>query len=73
MDEQALKELLARDNGEFRKVLEEHQACERELEELRRTSSLSEEAAVREREIKKRKLVLKDRMYRMMQDYGKSG
>lgn len=73
MDEQALKELLARDNGEFRKVLEEHRACERELDDLRRASPLSEESAVREREIKKRKLALKDRMYRMMQEYRKSG
>jgi uncharacterized protein len=73
MDEQALKELLARDNGEFRKVLEEHRACERELEELLRMSPVSEEAAVRERKIKKRKLALKDRMYRMMQEYRKSG
>ena len=49
MDENALKELLTRENPEFRQAARDHQDCEREL--------------------KKRKLALKDRMYQIMLDY----
>ncbi len=33
MNEQELKEVLIRENGEFRKALEDHRTCETELEE----------------------------------------
>ena len=70
MDENALKELLTREDAEFRRAAEEHQTCERELEQLRLKSHPTEADAVKERDLKKRKLALKDRMYQIMQKYG---
>jgi uncharacterized protein YdcH (DUF465 family) len=67
MDEQALKEVLLRENAEFRRVHDDHQACEKALDAIRAKAYLSAEAD-EERELKKRKLALKDRMYRLMSD-----
>lgn len=66
MDEQALKELLLRENADFRKLHEEHQDCEKRLEILQMKSYLSEQEKLEERELKKRKLALKDKMYLLM-------
>jgi uncharacterized protein len=72
MDEKALKERLAGENPDFRAVFEEHSRLEKALDELKAKSFLTEEESFREKEFKKRKLVLKDKMYRMMSEYGKS-
>jgi len=69
MDEREVKELLLRENAEFRRAHDDHQACEKALEALRGKSRLSPADADEERELKKKKLVLKDRMYRLMADY----
>lgn len=69
MDEQALKELLLKENAEFRRAYGEHQACEKALEGLRGRGRLSPADADEERELKKKKLALKDRMYRLMADH----
>jgi uncharacterized protein YdcH (DUF465 family) len=66
MDEQVLKELLLRENADFRKLHEEHQDCEKRLEILQMKSYLSEQEKLEERELKKRKLALKDKMYALM-------
>jgi uncharacterized protein len=71
MNEQELKDILARENGEFRRILDDHRACELELEKLRAKAPFGESEALAERELKKRKLLLKDRMYRIMAGYGK--
>ncbi len=71
MDELTLKETLARENADFRRLAEAHQACERELAALRSRAPLDDADALAERDLKKRKLALKDRMYRMMADYGR--
>jgi len=71
MDEQKLKERLLEENEEFRKTYEEHQNLEREIEKLRGNPYPTEAQALGERELKKRKLVLKDKMYRMMAEFGK--
>ena len=72
MDEKALKAFLMKENPEFRKAADEHQACEQTLEELRRKSHPTEADTLLEREIKKRKLALKDRMYAMMLEHRKT-
>jgi uncharacterized protein YdcH (DUF465 family) len=69
MDEQALKELLLRENAEFRRAHDDHQACEKALEEMRGQGRLTPVDADEERELKKKKLALKDRMYRLMAEY----
>lgn len=68
MDEQALKELLLKENPEFRRAHEDHQACDKALGLLRGKAYLSPAEADEERELKKKKLALKDRMYRLMSD-----
>ncbi|MGB7295688.1 MAG: YdcH family protein [Candidatus Aminicenantales bacterium] len=69
MNEQALKDLMLRENEDFRKLYEEHQECEKRLEILQIKSVLSEGEKIEERELKKRKLALKDRMYLMMAEF----
>lgn len=72
MDEQALKDLLLRENPAFHKLNEEHRACEEALEKLRGKAGLSAAEELEEKALKKRKLALKDRMYIMMEDYRRS-
>jgi len=72
MDEQRLKEFLILRDAEFRKLYEEHQNQDEKLKTYEAKSHLSEAERLEEREIKKTKLALKDRMYRMMADYRKS-
>ena len=71
MDESLLKDLLARENEDFRRLADEHRACESELDRLRTAVCPSEADELAERDLKKRKLALKDRMYRMMADFGR--
>ncbi len=72
MDEKQLKELMLRENKEFKRLYEEHQSCEKKLEIFKNKSFLSEEEELEERELKKRKLALKDRMYLLMAEFRKS-
>jgi uncharacterized protein YdcH (DUF465 family) len=72
MDEKQLKQLLLKENQEFRKLYEEHQSYEKKLEKFKTKSFLTEEEELEERELKKRKLALKDRMYLLMAEFRKS-
>jgi len=72
MDEQEVKELLLRENAEFRQAHDDHQACDKALDVIRGKSHLSPADADEERELKKKKLALKDRMYRLIADYVRS-
>ena len=72
MDEKELEEKLIKENEEFRKVYELHQQCEKELERLGKKTYLSDEQKLEEKQLKKRKLALKDRMYHLMSKYGES-
>lgn len=71
MDEKAIKDILLRENEEFRRIFEEHQKCEQQLAELRGRNFLLEEERLKEKELKKTKLRLKDEMYRMILEYRK--
>jgi uncharacterized protein YdcH (DUF465 family) len=72
MKEQELKALLSRENRDFQRALEDHRACELELQRIRLKKHLTEADTLAERDLKKRKLALKDKMYRIMQEYGKT-
>ena len=72
MNETELKKLLIEKNEEFRKAYEEHQMCEKELAKIRGKTFLSEGDTLVERDLKKKKLALRDKMYRMMHDYGRT-
>jgi len=66
MDENTLKERLLEQNAEFRRLHEEHQRHETRLAVLAGKSFLSDEERLEEKDLKKKKLALKDRMYRIM-------
>lgn len=72
MDERQLKEVLLKENKEFKKLYDEHQTCEKKLERFKNKSFLNEKEEIEERELKKRKLALKDRMYLLMAEFRKS-
>lgn len=72
MDEKALKERLLRESEEFRRLVEKHRRCEERLEVLKAKGHLSEEEQLEERQLKKKKLALKDKMYILMQERQKS-
>jgi len=61
MDQETLIERLTAENEEFRRLRSEHQAHDQELEALRRTA-LSADQQWRMSELKKLKLMAKDRM-----------
>jgi len=68
MDEIRLKERLLAENPEFRRLFEEHQIHEARLAGLAGKPFLSPEEELEQKDIKKRKLALKDRMYLIMRD-----
>ena len=72
MEEKELKELLLKENEEFKKAYNKHQQHERKLEKFKKKSFLTEEEKLEEKELKKKKLALKDRMYYLMTEYRKS-
>lgn len=72
MEEKELKELLARESPDFREAFQEHQQYEKALETLRGKAFLTDEEKLKEKELKKKKLFLKDRMYQLMVEYRKS-
>ena len=57
-----LKQRLIETDEQFRALFEQHQELEHRLEELREKTLLSEEDERQEKEIKRQKLALKDRM-----------
>lgn len=72
MDEKTIKTRLLAENDEFRNVHEQHQIYEQELDRYKNKSFLTDEESLRMKEIKLKKLSLKDRMYAMMADFRKS-
>jgi uncharacterized protein YdcH (DUF465 family) len=72
MDEKELKQRLSGENLEFKKALDLHQQCEQRLQELSDKGYMTENEEREQKELKKKKLVLKDRMYSWMTQYQKS-
>jgi uncharacterized protein YdcH (DUF465 family) len=62
MDRETLIERLMAENEEFRRLRLEHQECDHELEQLKGTAPLSASQQWRISELKKLKLMAKDRM-----------
>ena len=67
--ETELREQLMVKNEEFRRLAAEHQSYSRQLEQLTARHHLSEEERIQEIMLKKKKLMLKDQMYMMVQKY----
>jgi hypothetical protein len=72
MEEKELKDLLAKESPDFKRAFEEHQRYEKALETLSAKPFMTDEEELEEKELKKKKLILKDRMYQMMFEYRKS-
>ena len=71
IEEEAIVEVLARTNEDFRREREAHRYYERILEELLRRTRLTSDEEIEKRKIQKLKLAGKDRMARMIADYRK--
>ena len=64
------QQLLSKDN-EYKRLAEEHQSYDEQLAQLSRRLHLSEEDRIQEITLKKKKLLLKDQMYSIVQRYRK--
>jgi uncharacterized protein YdcH (DUF465 family) len=62
MRDQSVTQELCETDDEFSRLYEEHQDCERRLDDLKHKASLSEEDELTAKQIKRHKLFLKDRM-----------
>ena len=62
MDQESLIERLMAENEEFRRLRDEHRRHDQELEALKGTATLSADQQWRASELKKLKLIAKDRM-----------
>jgi len=71
MGEAELREQLLSRNEEFRRLAAEHQSYDVQLEDLSHRHYLSEEERVQEITLKKKKLLLKDQMYSIVQKFKK--
>lgn len=69
LNDEALKEELLETSDEFRRLHEEHQSCERRLDDINQKSLLSQEDEIEAKKLKLHKLALKDQMQAMMRDY----
>lgn len=65
--ETELQEQLLRDNEEYKRLATEHQSYDLQLEIFNNKIFLSEEEQLQEKTLKKKKLLLKDQMYLMVQ------
>ncbi len=65
--EAELREQLIKDNAEYRRLAAEHQYYSDQLNDLTNKHFLSDEEQVQEKTLKKKKLMLKDQMYSMVQ------
>jgi len=65
--EAELRDQLLRENSEYRRLAAAHQSCKDQLESLTNKHFLSEEEELQEKTLKKKKLMLKDQMYSIVQ------
>jgi uncharacterized protein len=66
-----LRNQLLKENEEYRRLAAEHESYNHQLKDLSNKHFLSEEEQLKEKTLKKKKLMLKDQMYSMVQKYRK--
>jgi uncharacterized protein len=69
LTEAQAKELLYRENKEFKTLKDKHANFDMQLQQLLRKGKLTDEEQLSVATIKKQKLNLKDKMYSMIVDY----
>ena len=72
MEEEEIKELLLKQSPEFRRTFDLHQKLEKKLSRFQAKTYLTEEEKLKEKQLKKNKLLLKDKMYYLMKEIRKS-
>ncbi len=71
LGETELKERLMAQSEEYRRLAAEHRLYSEQLDQLTRHHYLTEEERLQEITLKKKKLLLKDQMYSILQKYRK--
>ena len=72
MNEKELKELLLKKDEVFKGTYKQHKQLEKRLEKLKQKDFLTEVENMEVKELKKKKLFLKDKMYYLMTEYRKA-
>lgn len=72
MKEQEIIEFLRRENGEFKKLDEEHKGLDQLLNEIDKKVYLTPDEEMERKRIQKMKLQKKDRMAELVREYKKS-
>jgi uncharacterized protein YdcH (DUF465 family) len=68
----SVKDELIKENQNFRELVQKHTNYEKRLTELAGLTYPNEEEQLEELTLKKKKLVVKDEIYAMMENYSKS-
>jgi len=71
MNEEKIKEILIKENTDFKKTYKKHQDCEKKLKKYQSRHYLNDKEQIKMKEIKKKKLLLKDKMQKMISNYEK--
>lgn len=64
-----VKDILIKENQMFKELAQQHQSYEKRLHELADLSYPSDEEILEETTLKRKKLVVKDEMYNIMNEY----
>jgi uncharacterized protein YdcH (DUF465 family) len=71
MDDTRIKEILLQQNKTFKELSVEHQKCDRQLNEISLRNMKTDSEMIREKNLKKQKLKIKDSMQRFIFEYRK--
>ena len=66
-----VRDILLKENQEFRELVQIHENYEKRLNELASLTYPNDEELLEEATLKKKKLVVKDELYAMMNDYSR--
>jgi uncharacterized protein YdcH (DUF465 family) len=68
----AVRDELLKSNPQFRELVHQHQSYEQRLTELSGLTYPNDDEQLEESTLKKKKLMIKDEIYAMMNDYSRS-
>jgi uncharacterized protein YdcH (DUF465 family) len=72
LKEQEIVDSLARENAEFKKLMDEHHSLEDMLSEIDKKVYLTAEEEIERKKLQKQKLLRKDKMAELIRDFRKS-
>ncbi len=73
MDDQRIKEILIQQDENFKNLILRHRQCDQQLIALTNQNFKTEREFMEERNLKKRKLMIKDSMQKYIFEYRKGG